>query len=98
MAHELGHWKESHLVKTTLLDTAYMVLFGLLLQCVENSAGFLSAFGFEQASYFASLGLFVWLFMVSVDPVLKVGIHANSRNLEHRADSYSTQLGFGVSL
>lgn len=31
LAHEIGHWKESHLLKQTFVDTVYMVIFGLLL-------------------------------------------------------------------
>ena len=47
LAHELGHWKLSHQLKGSVLDTAYMVIFGIILQTVENDQGFLQAFGFQ---------------------------------------------------
>lgn len=98
IAHELGHWAESHLLKSALTDTIYMVIFGLFLLQVENSAGFLTSFGFHQESYFVSLGLFVWLFMISLDPILRVGMHLQQRYNEYRADSFATQQGYGISL
>lgn len=75
-----------------------MVIFGLLLLQVENSAGFLTAFGFHQESYFVSLGLFMWLFMVSVDPILQVAINAQHRYYEYRADRFAARHGLGTSL
>ena len=98
LMHEIGHWKYNHLLKSTFVDTGYMVIFGLLLQFVENSPAFLTAFGFHQESYFASLGLFVWLFMISLDPLLKIAMKAYSRSHETDADTFSTEEGYGVSL
>ena len=83
----------------SMVDTVYMVIFGAILQFFfENQPGFLLAFGFEQKSYFASLGLFVWLFVVSVDIPLRVVMNFIRRHNELNADRYAVRLGFGISL
>ena len=98
MAHELGHWKESHLLKGSVIDTVYMVIFAAILQLLNNKASFLLSFGFHEESYFVSLGMFVWLFMVSLDPFLRIIMNWNSRRNELQADIYAVQLGFGLSM
>jgi len=97
IAHELGHWKEWHALWKCVVDTAYMVLFGCVLMLFQNQASFLLAFGFHQPSYFVSLGLFIWLYSMTVDVPLRIGLNYFSRYLEMRADSFSVRLGFGVS-
>ena len=56
------------------------------------------AFGFHQPSYFVSLGLFIWLYSMTVDVPLRIGLNYFSRYLEERADSFSVRQGFGVSM
>ncbi len=83
----------------SIVDTLYMVIFGVILQFwFENKPGFLLAFGFEQKSYFASLGLFVWLFVVSLDILLRTVINIFSRKNELDADGFCVRLGYGISL
>ena len=98
MAHELCHWKQSHLVKSSLTDTLYMVLFGCLLSLVLNKPNFLAAFGFHETSFFVSLGLFTWLYTVTLHQWILILIHKQSRLHEHQADEYAVKLGYGVSL
>ena len=71
--HELGHWKKRHMWRGMFVDTLYMVVFGLIYQfCVMDNAQFLLDFGFKEKSYFASMGLFVWLFVQTLDVPIKI--------------------------
>ena len=98
VAHELGHWKESHLIKSSLLDTLYMVVFGIFLQLLTNQPGFLLSFGFHHESYFVSLGLVVWLYTISLDiPIRAFVLNGFARSIELQADTYSVKLGYGIS-
>ena len=44
--HELGHYKYSHLSKSLVVDTAYMVVFGGFMMLFINQPKFLMSFGF----------------------------------------------------
>lgn len=68
VGHEMGHYLLNHLTQGLIVDTLYMVIFGTVFKYgFLNEPDFLLAFGFTTKSYFASTGLFVWLFMVSID-------------------------------
>ena len=45
-----------------------------------------------------SLILFVYLYMVSLDTPIRIGLNAYSRYQEHQADIYAVQRGYGVPL
>ena len=46
LVHELGHFSLSHLIKQSVVDTLYMVIYGALLLLCINQPAFLLAFGF----------------------------------------------------
>jgi len=58
----------------------------------------LLAFGFHQPSYFVSLGLFIWLYSMTLDVPLRIGLNYFSRYMEERADTFAVRLGYGVSM
>ena len=89
LVHELGHFSLSHLTKQSVVDTLYMVIYGALLLLCINKPAFLLAFGFPQSSYFASFYLFTYLYSVSVDVPLRIGLNAISRRYEFQADTYT---------
>ena len=62
------------------MDTLYMVVFGALLQLMVNRETFLVSFGFNRESYMASLILFVYLYSVSLDIPIRIGLNAYSRH------------------
>ena len=72
-----------------------MVLFGVFLWLVENEPSFLEAFGFQHKSYFASLGLFTYLYSITLDVPLRIGLRLLNRKFEHEADEFAVKLGFG---
>lgn len=69
----------------------------MLLKFLENEPAFLLAFNIPIPSYFFSLAFFVHLYLVSLDPYLRVGLNAFSRYIEMRADTFSVNLGLGLS-
>ena len=79
LCHELGHWKKAHLLKSTLIDTFYMIIFGVVLRKVIQEPGFLRNFGFHDESLFVSLVIFVRAWLVSFDLLLRIGLNWWSR-------------------
>ena len=75
-----------------------MVIFGILLQLMVNREAFLLSFGFDRENYMASLILFVYLYSVSLDIPIRIGLNAYSRLQEHQADLYTVQQGYGEPL
>ena len=75
-----------------------MVLFGLFLWQIENKPTFLQSFGFMHKSYFASLGLFTYLYSITLDVPLRIGLRLLNRKFELRADEFVVKKGFGKPL
>ena len=73
-----------------------MVLFGVFLQLIENKPMFLGSFGFMHYSYFASLGLFTYLYSITLDVPLRIGLRLLNRKFELRADEFAVKQGFGI--
>ena len=48
LTHELGHYKLSHLTWTTIVDTVYMLIFGLIMTLLINDPTFMKNFGFYK--------------------------------------------------
>ena len=63
-----------------------------------NLPGLLLSFGFNQESNIVSLMLFIYLFSISVDIPLRMGLNAYARYQEWQADMYATEQGYGESL
>ena len=98
ISHEIGHWKLRHLQSGLVVDTLYMVVFGAIFQLgFINNPEFLLAFGFKTESYFASVGLFVYLFLVTIDIPVRLIMRDLQRKNELAADRFSVRAGFGIS-
>ena len=95
LIHECGHYKHNHLLKQTIVDTIYMVLFGTFLQQLTNDQSFLMSFGFFCPSYFASFFLLLWMWANSADVPIRVGLRLIIRSFERQADLYTVQRGYG---
>ena len=95
MAHELGHWKKSHITNMVVFNTFYMLLFGLIMIPTIDNRYFLAAFSIQMESYFMTLVLFTLLYLRSVDIPIRILINYISRRNEHEADEYAVELGFG---
>lgn len=98
LSHECGHYKESHLLRQTVVDTAYMILFALGLYGASITPSLLLSFQIAQDSAMMTVLLYVSIWATSADMPLRMGINAVSRRFEYLADRYAVERGYGQPL
>ena len=98
IAHEVGHYKEKHLLKNMILSVAHSgFLFYLLSHFIDNPALF-SAFGMQQTPLYAGL-VFFGLLYSPIEFILSIALHGLSRRHEYQADAYAVKtLGMAENL
>jgi len=90
LAHEIGHFKKGHIVKSLVIGTLTTgALFFLLGQMMNNHALF-DAFGVKETSVYVTLVLFVIL-VSPMNEVLSVAGNWLSRKHEFEADAYAAE-------
>ncbi len=98
LAHEMGHFKNKHILKMMvagILQTGLM--FSILALFIENPDLF-AAFGVEHLSIYASLVFFSFLY-APISMLLSVVGNVFSRNYEYQADAYAiSTTGMGRQL
>ena len=82
VAHELGHWKKSHITKMVIFNMFYMFVFGLIMLPFIDNKQFLSAFNIHMESYFMTLVLYALLYIRSADVAIRIFIHWLGRRHE----------------
>lgn len=88
LAHEIGHFKLGHIVKSLVLGILTTgAMFFLLGVMMENRSLF-DAFGVKETSVYVSLVLF-GIVMTPVNDVLSVAGHWLSRKHEFEADAFA---------
>lgn len=91
LAHEIGHFKKRHIVKSLVIGILTTgVLFFLLGQMMENRSLF-DAFGVRETSVYVSLVLF-GILMTPVNQILSIGSNWLSRKHEFEADAYAAEV------
>ncbi|MEM9283967.1 MAG: M48 family metallopeptidase [Verrucomicrobiota bacterium] len=91
LAHEIGHYKERHIVKSLAIGIGTTgLLFFLLGLMMENRALF-DAFGVKETSIYVSLVLF-GILMTPVNDLLSVAGNYLSRKHEFEADAYAAKV------
>lgn len=91
LAHEIGHYKKRHILKSLLIGILTTgVLFFLLGLMMENRALF-DAFGVRETSVYVSLVLF-GILMSPVNDLLSIGGNWLSRKHEFEADAYAAEV------
>ena len=90
LAHEVGHYKKRHTLRSMVLSVIQMgVLFWLFSLCVNNVA-LSEALGGDRA-YF-QMGLIAFAILYSpVNLILGVGMNVWSRNNEYEADAFAAR-------
>ncbi|HRQ89489.1 MAG TPA: M48 family metallopeptidase [Bacteroidia bacterium] len=91
LAHEIGHFKKGHIVKSLLLGTLTTGAMFLLLGWTMNHRGLFDAFGVGETSVYVSLVLFAVL-MSPANEVLSVAGKWLSRKHEFEADAYAAEV------
>ena len=98
LAHEFGHWKKNHLMKTLYIDMTASLITGLLLTFFVNDVAMLTSFKFKQESYAMSVFLLVKFYDNSFCEIIGFLERWQSRTHENEADSYAVELGYGKYL
>ncbi|MFC1514946.1 M48 family metallopeptidase [Candidatus Omnitrophota bacterium] len=87
LAHEIGHYKKKHILKSQILSIAATGALFLLLSFFINNPGLFAAFKMEQLSVYASLFFFGFLY-TPVSMVFSLVASVISRKHEFEADRY----------
>lgn len=91
LAHEIGHYKLRHILKSLVLSmVSSLVIFYLTFRIVQ-APGFQQAFDFDQSSLYMGL-LIIGIFWRRVSYFLKPVPMALSRFFERQADHYALNL------
>jgi STE24 endopeptidase len=98
VAHEVGHYKKQHIVKSMVLSVAHLgVMFWVLSFFLRQEALF-TAFSVTEPSVYTGL-LFFGLLFTPVELVISVLLNVFSRKNEFEADEFSAMTtGDGESL
>ncbi|MFO7557510.1 MAG: M48 family metallopeptidase [Desulfobacterales bacterium] len=90
LAHEMGHYKKKHILKTIIIGIAQMgVIFYLLSLFIDNQALF-DAFYMEQKSVYAGL-IFFGLLYTPIDFFTGIFMQFYSRKNEYEADRFAVE-------
>lgn len=88
LAHEMGHYKKKHIVKSILIGIVQTGLIFFLVSFFISHQGLFEAFFMQEASVYAGL-LFFGLLYAPVDFFIGLGLQAISRRHEYEADRFA---------
>jgi STE24 endopeptidase len=88
LAHETGHYKKKHILKSILMSIITTGLLFFLLSLFINNEGLFSAFKMQNISIYASLFFFAFLY-APINMVLSIFSNILSRKHEYEADAYA---------
>ena len=98
LAHEMGHYKKKHILKSILLSIITTGLMFFILSLFINNEGLFSAFKMAHTSIYASLFFFAFLY-TPINLVISIFSKILSRKHEYEADLYaSTTYGKSESM
>lgn len=95
VAHEVGHYKKGHIVKSLLLQIGYLGALFFVMSFVLGQAGLFDAFYMTQPSVYAGLVFFGLLF-APVELALSIYVSAVSRRNEFEADAFAADTTGGA--
>jgi len=87
LAHEIGHYKKRHVVKTVALSALLTGIKFFILSFFINNTELFAAFGMEKTSVYASLVFFGFLY-TPITMIFSLGILYLFRKHEYEADRY----------
>jgi len=91
LAHEIGHFKKKHIVKSLVVGTLTTGAMFFLLGLMMNNRALFDAFGVKETSVYLSLVLF-GILMTPMSEVLSVAGNWMSRKHEFEADAYAAEV------
>ncbi len=90
LAHEIGHYKKKHILKSLLLSIAHTGVMFCLLSIFISSEGLFAAFFMQHSSIYAGLIFFGMLYS-PIELILSVFMQIFSRKNEYEADRYAAE-------
>ena len=88
LAHEIGHYKMKHVLRSTVLSIIHMGVMFCLLSVFLSHAGLFQAFYVQQPSVYAGL-IFFGMLYAPLELVLSIGLQMVSRRHEYAADRFA---------
>jgi len=90
LAHEIGHYKKRHILKSLALSAVTTVLMFFILSLFIGSRALFDAFGMEYVSAYAGIVFFGFLYS-PISMILSVLTCAVSRTHEYEADRFAVE-------
>ena len=97
LAHEIGHYKHRHTMKSMVMSLLSNLLLFWLLGIVLGNDIFARALGCTSASFHINILVFGILYS-PISTVLGVSMNVLSRKFEYQADGFAKQYGYGAAL
>jgi STE24 endopeptidase len=88
LAHEMGHYKKKHILKSILISVVSTGLVFFIISLFINNEGLFSAFKMQHTSIYASLFFFAFLY-APINLVISIFSNVLSRRHEYEADAYA---------
>ena len=88
LAHEMGHYKKRHILKTLILGILNIGIMFFILSLFINNEGLFQAFKMQETSIYASL-LFFAILYAPIEMILSLFSNFLSRKHEYEADHYA---------
>jgi len=88
LAHEMGHYKLGHVMKTMVINFIETGLMLFILSLFINNRGLFNAFKMEEMSIYAGLIFFGFLYS-PISMLISIITNIFSRKMEYDADQYS---------
>jgi STE24 endopeptidase len=88
LAHEMGHYKKKHILKSIVISILTTGLMFYILSIFINNRELFAAFQMQHTSIYASLFFFGFLY-TPIDMILSVFGNILSRRHEYEADDYA---------
>ncbi|MDY7034319.1 MAG: M48 family metallopeptidase [Thermodesulfobacteriota bacterium] len=90
LAHEIGHYKKKHMLKSIIMSVLTTGLMFLILSLFMKNKALFAAFRMEEISVYASLFFFGFLY-APIEMVLSIFGNMVSRKYEYDADTFSVK-------
>ena len=89
LAHEIGHYKKKHILKSMIISVLHMGVVFYLLSVFLNHKGLFDAFFMDNMSLYAGL-IFFGMLYAPIEMILSIFMHQFSRKNEYEADKYAS--------
>ena len=89
LAHEIGHYKKKHILKSMVISILHMGLVFYLLSLFLGNKGLFAAFYMENMSVYAGL-IFFGMLYAPIEMILSIFMQVFSRKNEYEADKYAS--------